>query len=179
VDDASSADWSLAIPAVGSAFSYGLSLLRQGTHGTGQIQTAPMLARYADTAYEAHGNYAIEYSLTLPLRNDTNATQTVALLVETPIKEEKPKNPENMRFFEPVPRQVFFRGTVRLRYNDDRGLPQTRYTHLVQRRGQQGEPLVVLTMPPGDRRLVQFDFLYPPDATPPQILTVKTLESAR
>jgi len=179
VDDASSANWSLAIPPVGSAFSYGLSLLRQGTHGTGQIQTASMLARYPDTAYEAHGNYAIEYSLTLPLRNDTNAIQTVALLVETPIKEEKPKNPGNMRFFEPVPRQVFFRGTVRLRYNDDRGLPQTRYTHLVQRRGQQGEPLVVLTMPPGDRRLVQFDFLYPPDATPPQVLTVKTLEPPR
>ncbi|GEM_PF-2470969 len=59
---------------------------------------------------------------------------------------------------------------------DDRRLPQTRYVHLVQRRGQQGEPLAVMTMKPGDRRLVQFDFLYPPDSTPPQILTVKTLK---
>jgi hypothetical protein len=29
-------------------------------------------------------------------------------------------------------------------------------------------------MPPSDRRVVQFDFLYPADATPPQVLTVTT-----
>jgi len=49
-----------------------------------------------------------------------------------------------------------------------------RYVHLVQRRGQLGEPLVVLKMkqrsPPR-----KIDFLYP-DSTPPQVLTVKTLE---
>jgi hypothetical protein len=45
---------------------------------------------------------------------------------------------------------------------------------LVQKRGQAGEPLVVLNMKPGDKRLVQVDFLYPPDATPPQVLTVET-----
>jgi len=50
---------------------------------------------------------------------------------------------------------VFFRGTVRLRYNDDQGLPQTQYVHLVQRRGQLGEPLVVLKMKQRDRRLVK------------------------
>jgi hypothetical protein len=32
-------------------------------------------------------------------------------------------------------------------------------------------------MPPGDRRLVKIDFLYPPDATPPQVVTVKTLDT--
>jgi hypothetical protein len=165
---------SLTIPAPGEAFSYGLSTLLRGTLGTGQNQTARMVARYPDTAYEAHGNYAIAYELTLPLQNRSNQTQTVAVMLETPIKEDQPKN-GNLRFFEPLPRQVFFRGTVRLRYVDDRRLPQTRYVHLVQRRGQQGEPLAVMTLPPGDRRLVQFDFLYPPDSTPPQILTVKTL----
>jgi hypothetical protein len=168
------ATWSLTIPQSGEAFSYGLSTLLRGTLGTGQNQTAPMVVRYADTAYAAHGNYAIEYNLTLPLRNRSNQTQTVAVMLETPIKEDQPKN-GNLRFFEPLPRQVFFRGTVRVRYVDDRRLPQTRYVHLVQRRGQQGQPLAVMTMPPGDRRLVQFDFLYPPDSTPPQILTVKTL----
>jgi hypothetical protein len=38
-----------------------------------------------------------------------------------------------------------------------------------------GEPLVQMKMPASDRRLVQFDFLYPPDATPPQMLTIETL----
>ncbi|MEX0272408.1 DUF3370 domain-containing protein [Leptolyngbyaceae cyanobacterium UHCC 1019] len=169
------ATWSLTIPPTGEAFSYGLSTLLRGTLGTGQNQTARMVARYPDTAYQAHGNYAIEYNLTLPLQNLSNQTQTVAIMLETPIKEDQPKD-GNLRFFEPVPRQVFFRGTVRVRYTDDRRLPQTRYVHLVQRRGQQGEPLAVMTMKPGDRRLVQFDFLYPPDSTPPQILTVRTLK---
>jgi Protein of unknown function (DUF3370) len=166
--------WYLDVPQPGNAFSYGLSTLLRGTLGSGQRQTASMLARYPDTAYQTHGNYAIEYNLTLPLRNTTSQAQTVAVMVETPIKEDQPKNGE-LRFFQPVPRQVFFRGTVRIRYNDDRNLPRTRYVHLVQRRGQQGEPLAVMTIPPGDRRLVNVDFLYPPDATPPQILTIKTL----
>ncbi len=133
-----------------------------------------MIARYSDTAYQAHGNYAVEYSLTLPLRNATEQTQTVAIALETPIKEDT-LSKDGLRFFEPLPRQVFFRGTVRLRYTDDRGLPQTRYVHLVQRRGQMGEPLVLMKMEKGDRRLIQFDFLYPPDSTPPQVLTIRTL----
>ncbi len=165
-------EWTLQTPPTGEAFSYGLSTLRAGTHGTGQIQTAPMVARYPDTAYEAHGNYAVEYRLTLPLFNATGDRQRVAILLETPIKEEQPKLSGSLRFFDPLPRQVFFRGTVRLRYKDDQGLPRTRYVHLVQRRGQRGMPLIELNMPPGDRRLVQFDFLYPPDATPPQVMTV-------
>lgn len=167
-------DYYLTTPQPGEAFSYGLSLLKLGTFGTGQDQTAEMVRRYPDTAYRTHGNYAIEYNLTLPLQNSTDQPQTVAIAVETPIKEDQPKD-GNLRFFDPLPRQIFFRGTVRLRYTDDRKLPQTRYVHLVQRRGQQGQPLVVMQMPPGDRRLVQVDFLYPPDATPPQVLTIRTL----
>lgn len=166
---------SLSTPAAGESFSYGLSTLLRGTFGTGQVQAADMLARYPDTAYQAHGNYAVEYRLTLPLHNATAQSQNIAILLETPIKEDQLKTPGSLRFLDPPAKQVFFRGTVRLRYNDDRRLPQTRYFHLVQRRGQQGRPLVVLTMPPGDRRLVQLDLLYPPDATPPQILTVKSL----
>lgn len=175
VDDpkAPIADWYLSIPQAGQAFSYGLSTLIAGRLGTGQVQTAPMIARYPDTAYQAHGNYAIEYSLTLPLRNTTDQTQTVAIALETPIKEDQ-LSKNGLRFFNPLPRQVFFRGTVRVRYTDDQGLPRTRYVHLVQRRGQQGEPLALMTMKPGDRRLVQFNFLYPPDSTPPQVLTVRT-----
>lgn len=45
----------------------------------------------------------------------------------------------------------------------------------MQRRGQRGEPLALLRLQPGERRLVKVDFLYPPDATPPQVLTINTL----
>jgi len=162
----------LSIPATGQAISYGLNTLVVGRLGTGQIQTAPLLVRYPDTAYAAHGNYGIEYDLTLPLYNPTNQTQTVSIALQTAIKQDTLEG--GLRFFEPLPRNVFFRGTVRIRYNDDQRSPRTRYVHLVQRRGQQGEPLAVLTMPPGDRRLVNVGFIYPADATPPQVLTVTT-----
>jgi hypothetical protein len=164
----------LTIPESGQAFSYGLSTLPRGTLGTGQSQSARMLVRYPDTAYFAHGNYGVHYSLTLPLVNPTRETQTVALTFQTPIKEDQLR--QGLRFFEPAAKQVFFRGTIRVRYNDDAGSPQTRYLHLVQRRGQMGEPLVTLKMPPSNQRLVEVDFLYPPDATPPQVLTIRTLE---
>ncbi len=163
----------LSLPLKKRAISYGLSTLPQGTFGTGQIQSAPMLVRYLDTAYLANGNYGIQYHLTLPLKNTTQRSQTVALVVETPLKEDKSKT--EVLFLSTPDSRIFFRGTVRLRYADDRGLSQTRYIHLVQHRGQQGQPLMTLNLKPGDRRSVEVDFLYPPDATPPQILTIKTL----
>jgi hypothetical protein len=164
---------SLSIPKAGEAFSYGLSTLHKGTLGTGQNQNAEMVKRYPDTAYQAHGNYAIEYRLSLPLQNSTNQPQRVAIAFETPLKREDTK--AGVRFLQPPGNQTSFRGTVRLRYNTDQGLPQTRYIHLVQKRGQQGEPLVTLQLKPNEQRLVQFDYIYPPDATPPHVLTVKTL----
>jgi hypothetical protein len=168
---------SLTIPSAGEAFSYGLSTLLAGTLGTSQIQSAPLLARYPDTAYQAHGNYAVEYNLTLPLINPTNQSQTVAISLETPLKEDT-LSKQGLRFLAPPARQVFFRGSVRVRYNDERDRPLTQDIHLVQRRGQEGKPLATLNIPANQRRLVQVDFLYPPDSTPPQVLTVKTLETA-
>jgi len=165
--------FNLTIPRPGQAFSYLLSTVRAGTFGTGQVQSAPILARYPDTAYEAHGNYGITYNLSLPLYNASERAQTVALSLQTALKGDQPES--GLRFLQPPAAQVFFRGTVRVLYQDDQGLPRTRYLHLVQRRGQQGEPLVALTLPPGDRRLVQVEFLYPPDSTPPQVLTIRTL----
>lgn len=165
----------LTIPEPGQSFSYGLSTLARGRLGSGQSQTAQMRVRYDDTAYEAHGNYGIQYSLSLPLHNPSDRSRTVTIALQTPIKEDQ-LSQNGLRFFDPLPTQTFFRGTVRVRYTDDRGLPQTRYVHLVQKRGQQGEPLATLQMPSGDRRLVEFSFLYPPDSTPPQVLTISTLE---
>lgn len=167
----------LQIPAPGTAYSYALSTLRGGRMGTNQVQAAPMLVRYPDTGYEANGNYAIEYNLTLPLVNPTAEPQRVGIAIQTPIKEDNLSR-GGLRFFEPLPTQTFFRGQVRLRYVDDRNLPQTLYVNLVQRRGDQSVPLIELNIAPGTRRLVSVDFLYPPDATPPQVLTVMTANSA-
>lgn len=164
--------WDLTIPAAGQSFAYGISTLVGGTHGTAQVQTAPMIRRYDDTAYAAHGNYGVLYDLTLPLYNPTEQTQTVTIALETPIKQDASNT--TLRFFEPLPTSTFFRGPVRVNYKDDQGMIRTDYFHLIQRRGEQGQALITLKMPRGDRRLVNVQLRYPPDATPPQVLTVRT-----
>jgi hypothetical protein len=164
----------LAIPQTGKAFSYGLSTLLAGKMGTEQDQSARLLVRYPGTAYEAHGNYGIEYNLILPLINKTGIPQTVNILLHTPIKEDK-LSKSGLRFLQPPDPSVFFRGTVRIRYNDANGLPKTKYCHLLQQHGQIGEPLIQLKMAPNQQRLVTVDFLYPPDATPPQMLTIGSI----
>ncbi|BBD57843.1 hypothetical protein NIES2109_06110 [Nostoc sp. HK-01] len=162
----------LTIPEPGKAFSYPIGTVHLITLSTRQIQSAPMLKRYSDTAYFAHSNYGVEYNLTLPLHNPSNQTQTVAISIETPLKDEGGR--DRLLFLNPQVEQVFFRGTVRLRYTDNNQVEQTRYVHLVQRRGQLGKALITLQIPAGTKRQVQVDFLYPPDSTPPQVLTVRT-----
>lgn len=163
----------LRIPAPGDRISYVLNTVDRNTFGTGQIQSAPMLARYPDTAYRAHGNYGVEYSLTLPLHNPTDTPQTVDISMQTPLQDENLKG--GLRFREPADAQIFFRGTVLVLHQDETGRDRANFLHLVQRRGQQGSSLLRVQIPPGDRRSVQIQFLYPPDATPPQVLTLHTV----
>jgi Protein of unknown function (DUF3370) len=165
----------LTIPQPGKAISYGLATLRGGRLGTEQNQTAKMLVRYPDTAYEAHGNYGVEYNLNFPLSNSTQKKQTVSVTLETPLKEDK-LSQGGVRFRKPSLDFPFFRGTVRVRYTDDSGQQKTRYVHLWHRTGQVLEPLVQVVMPANTKRMVQVDLIYPPDSTPPQVLTVRTLE---
>ncbi len=164
----------LTIPELGEAFSYGLSTLQRGTFGTGQVQSAPMLTRYSDTALLAHGNYGVHYQLSLPLYNPNSTPQRVAVTVQTPIKQDLWG--QGLRFLRALPDQIFFRGTVRVRYRDDNRNSQMRYYHLHQRQGEQGEPLAIVMLQPKEKRLIEVDYVYPPDATPPQVLTVQNLQ---
>lgn len=166
---------SLTIPEAGKGISYPISTVRAGTLGTKQVQAAPLIVRYPDTAYQAHGNYGVHYDLHIPLFNSTDQTQTVAVSLETPLKEEK-LSKNGLIFRQPPLDFPFFRGTVRLRYTDDQENDILRYVHLWHRRGQLVEPLVKVKLKPQESRLVRVDFRYPPDATPPQVLTVKTLD---
>jgi hypothetical protein len=161
----------LSIPNPGKAFSYVISSVERGTFGTGQIQSAPILARYPDTAYAAHGNYGVQYSLALPLYNPTKDCQFVKISLQTPLKNDEKGG---LKFHNPPGKQVFYRGTVRLQYVDATNKTVTRFVHLVQQRGQQGEPLVELEIEPKKQKSVQIDLIYPPDATPPQVLTIST-----
>jgi hypothetical protein len=161
----------LSIPAPGNAYSYVISSVDRNTFGTGQIQSAPMLARYPDTAFRAHGNYGIHYNIKLPFYNPTGSEQTIAIKFQTPMPDERLT--DGLRFRRPPEDRIFFRGTVRLRFKTPAGLENTHYVHLVQRRGQEGDPLLRLTIPAEARKDLQMDFIYPPDATPPHVVTVQ------
>ncbi|HEY9887068.1 MAG TPA: DUF3370 domain-containing protein [Candidatus Obscuribacterales bacterium] len=173
--DAPNAD-QLTIPDAGQAISYVLSTVDYNTFGTAQIQSAPMLVRYADTAYRAHGNYGVHYKVNLPLYNDSEAEKLVLLRLQTPLQDETLGNA--LRFLRNPADRIFFRGTVRVRYQTTEGQDQTRYVHVVQRQGEEGEPILRLALPPNARRNVVVEFIYPPDATPPQVLTVSTAGAA-
>jgi len=163
----------VTIPKPGQEFSYVISTVEHNTFGTEQVQSAPMLVRYPDTAYRANGNYGVLYNISLPLYNNTDTTQTVNIMLQTPLQDEQLE--DGLRFRLPPTEKIFFRGTIRLSYTNDFGIPQTRYVHVVQQRGQEGEPLVRLRLPKGGQRLVDVQLIYPPDATPPQVLTVQTV----
>lgn len=164
----------LNVPNPGEAISYVINSLHRGTFGTGQIQSAPMLVRYADTAYLAHGNYGIKYNLDFPLHNATRRTQNVTLALQTPLKEDR-LSKRGLRFLRSPTGPAFFRGTVKLSFPNSLGTARPQYFHLVQRRGQRGKPLVTLPIPPRETKLVKVELLYPPDSTPPQVLTINTL----
>lgn len=160
----------LTIPAPGNAFSYVVSSVDRNTFGTGQIQSAPMIARYPDTAYRAHGNYGVHYSLKLPFYNNRGSDQTITLKFQTPISDEDLI--QGLRFRRPPENRIFFRGTVRLTFKNQMGLERTHYVHLVQRRGQEADALLRLNIPAEARQDLEIDLVYPPDATPPQVITV-------
>ncbi len=164
----------LTVPLSGEAIAYPLGTLHLITLGTSQIQSAPLTRRYPDTAYFAHSNYGVEYALTLPLYNPTAESQRVALAIETPLKYEGDQR--HLLFFDLLEPQVFFRGTVRVQYLDEAGQAQRQDWHLVQRRGQRGAALLELDLPPQALREVRVTLVYPPDSTPPQVLTVRSLK---
>jgi hypothetical protein len=165
----------LAIPEAGKTISYAISTLKAGRLGTGQSQAAKMLVRYPDTAYESHGNYCVYYDLNLPLYNPTDRAQKVTVTLANPIKEDS-LSKSGLRFRQPSLDFPFFRGTIHLRYSDETGKQVTRYVHLWQRVGQIVDPLVTWQLKPQEKRSIRVNFFYPPDSTPPQVLTVSTSE---
>jgi Protein of unknown function (DUF3370) len=140
------------------------------TLGTKQVQSAAMVAREPDTAYAAHGNYGVEYDIVLPLHNATQSAQSVSITLQTPLN--KDVDPDGLQF-SPQPRKaIFFRGTVRINIKDENGCDQERYVHVTQHQGERGQPLLRQLLPAGTSRRIELRFLYPPDSTPPQAVTI-------
>lgn len=166
---------SLNIPNRGKSFSYPISTTDTGTFNTKQVQSAITRDRYPDTALMGHGNYLVRYRLAFPLKNSTRSDQKVSLTFQTPIKQDD--FDDRLTFFQRPPDQIFFRGSLRVKYENENKEVVEKYFHLVQRRGERSKPLVTLDIPSGEQRNAEIEFFYPPDATPPQVITVSTLDS--
>ncbi|MCC6976761.1 MAG: DUF3370 domain-containing protein [Candidatus Melainabacteria bacterium] len=159
----------LTIPEVGNSLAFPVCSLERGTFATGQVQSAVLAARYPDTAYAAHGNYAVEYRLQFPLYNPAKTPVEVSVSFDTPLKTDQAK--DNLTYFEPPAKNTFYRGTLFVQYLSDKGDTVKRYTHLVQTRGTKADELFKITMKPKGRRTIKLSLFYPPDATPPQVIT--------
>jgi hypothetical protein len=162
----------LTIPAPGASITYPFSTVEGGTFGTGQAQSAEMIVRYPDTAYAAHGNYGVTYRFTIPLHNPYEKDMDVQLLFQSAIKSNQQS--KQLCFYEAAAPRAFFRGTVRLNTDNKKG----NLWHLVQKQGAEGAKLAEVSMPPGSRRNLRLEFVYPPDATPPQQICIKNVTAA-
>lgn len=128
--------------------------------GTGQDQTAPISKRLPDAAYAAHGNYGISYELKLPLRNTGKQTRRVELHLESP---------------KPTPGMpLAFSGPVEVTWQDAQGRPQ-RVVKRLNLRPESSGRILSLELPPGAAYDAQVRIVYPGDATPPQILRLRSV----
>jgi Protein of unknown function (DUF3370) len=163
--------------------SWPISSLDRGSLGTAQVQSAELKRFYPGTAWAAHGNYGVEYDITLPLRNNRPQPVRLQLQLDSPLKHDQPLG--GLRFKSEPARAVLFRGTVEVSGLDTEPAAGTtlkasgrRQFHLVQRAGQQGPALGTVTLVPGASRLLRVRLIYPADATPPQVLSLLPVSEA-
>ena len=161
-----------------TAVSWPISSLVNGDLRTGQIQTAELEAFDPGTAWAAHGNYGVEYDLTLPLRNTSTETRTVAIALESPFKNRSTN--QQLIFSRSDREPVMFRGPIEVTGLDgyDGKLSATQRFHLVLRRGQEGPELGQVSLGPGESRRVRVRLIYPADATPPQVLSLRPVKQS-
>ena len=163
------------LPLSRAPISWPIASLERGSLGTGQVQTAPLNPFYPGTAWAAHGNYGVEYDLTLPLVNDGRGRRGVQVAFESPLKGDAAQG--GLRFLPTPGPGVTFRGTVEVSGLDgpDGRAQGRRSFHVVLRSGQSGPVLGTVTLDPGAKRDVRVRLIYPADATPPQVLTLLPL----
>jgi hypothetical protein len=152
--------------------SWPIASLERGTLGTGQVQTAELKALYPGTAWAAHGNYGVEYDLTLPLRNTGGLPVRLQVALESPLKTDQALG--GLRFNAVPAKAVMFRGPIEVTGLDGpAGRPAGRQRfHLVQRAGERGPALGTVSLAPGATRQLRVRLIYPADATPPQVLSL-------
>lgn len=149
------------------SFSLPIATVERGTFASGQIQSAPLRRRYPDTAFLANGNYGIKYDLKFKFANQSLKNLSLQIFFQTPLKADD--DASKICFLNAAPPRAFFRGTVKISQGS-----KERFLHLVQKQGVEGSLLSDFDLAPGQKKQLRLEFFYPADATPPQMLTVKS-----
>jgi hypothetical protein len=164
----------LEAPAPGAVVGYPIATAFLNRLGTNQVQSAPMRRRYADTAYQGHGNYGVTYALSVPLANPGPQARTFTFTLSHPARVAGSGATAQMTYMDPPNRPVMFRGPIRVEWRDAQGRAQTRYPHVVLQHGHAMPPFATIAVPAGATTQATLTLLYPADATPPQLLTIES-----
>ena len=167
----------LMIPSPEKPISYPISSLAAGTFGTGQVQSAPMVVRNDGTAYQAHGNYGVKYDLVFPIKNPTNEDLKVNFAFESPLKSDEKR--DSVSFFQSADKRIFYRGTLKVGADKGKRVSKFKFQHVVEHRGESVGPILSIVVPKNRRRIVEIELIYPPDCTPPQMLTLSTVADVK
>jgi len=166
----------LEIPKKGESYAYVLNTLYANTLSTGQNQSAELIRRYNDTAYQAHANYGVTYCLKIPLYNNSNQEQRIYISFDSPVRvPENIRDLNNLKFNLNPPEKINFRGEIKLEYEVNKK-KVVDYVHLVQRFTQKGQPILKLKLKPYERKVINVSYIYPADCTPPHILSISNVE---
>lgn len=155
------------------AVGFPVSSLSRGTFGTKQIQAAPMLRRYFDSAFASQGNYCLSYQMHFNCKNNDSKVRAVSVRLACPVKEDRPGQKEIV-FLNPPDKAVWYRGTVRVGITGEDNEKVDRYFHLVLHKGEKTEPMLSVELDPYSTKKIDVDLFYPPDATPPQMLILES-----
>lgn len=147
-----------------------------------QNQSAPVIVRQKDSAVESHGNYGIDYQVSYRLKNINTEPLTLQWQWTQPntVKKTDPKrsspSPGSLNTLSYTPKaQIVFRGSIQVQdsckemaANTDSDIAY----HLQTQEGHWHTPFYIQTIPPGADCQIVFRWVYPPDAIPPQLLSV-------
>jgi len=161
--------------APGERVGFPLSSVYLKRMGTGQNQSAPLRVRVPGTAVQSHGNYGVHYLLEADLQNPDPQARSYAVYLHQPLKVIERSPGEALAVFRSPPAEaVFFRGSLRLSWGPEQK-PEDFWLHQVLRAGEEAPALKVLVLPAGETRRLKLELVYPPDATPPQLLEIHRL----
>ncbi|MGE3725116.1 MAG: DUF3370 family protein [Candidatus Sericytochromatia bacterium] len=147
--------------------------------GTQQNQSAPLHKRVSETAIESHGNYGLKYSLKAQLHNPDTRPRRYAIYLHNPLEVRlQPDLPHQAEAIFQTSRSaaVRFRGSLLLSWKvDSADKIEESLMHQILHEGEEAGALKIFELPAQSSSELKIELVYPPDATPPQLLELQRL----